>query len=281
MRARSLACAAVAVGLLSCATLSVEQEQRLGAELARDVRAEVVLVRDREIARYVERIGASIVRAAGPQPFDYQFYVVDDEEINAFAMPAGHVYIHTGTISKARDVSELAGVIAHEVGHVAKRHIAQNYQRHSTAGLLHRVGVVAAGVTLGSAGAGAANLLGGLSALAVLNTFGREAEREADSFAVSVLPRAGYDPGGLVRFFHTLQQESRGAPPAFLSSHPAPAERIEKTRREVAALSPTPGLRTTDGGQLEIIQRRIELLAGRGRPGSASSSSSQPAGAAR
>jgi beta-barrel assembly-enhancing protease len=266
LRTPRLACVAAAVGLLSCATLSVDEERRLGSELAREVRAELVLVRDREVVRYVERIGHSIVRAAGPQPFEYHFYVVDDEEINAFAMPAGHIYIHTGTVLKARDVSELAGVIAHEVGHVARRHIAQNYERHQAAGLLHRAGVVAAGVTLGSSGAGAANLLGGLSAMAVLNSFGREAEREADSFAVDVLPRAGYAPGGLVRFFHTLQHESGPRPPAFLSSHPAPAERIERTRREVAALPPTPGLRRTDGGQLEIIQRRIELLARRSQP---------------
>ncbi len=253
---------ALGVALGGCATLTVDQERELGEELSREVRAEVIFLRDRHVNAYVERIGRDIVRASGPQPFDFRFYVIEDDEINAFAMPAGHIYVHTETILKARNVSELAGVIAHEVGHVARRHIAENYNRQRTAGLLHQVGVVAAGVTLGSAGAGAANLLGGLSAVAVLNSFGREAEREADDFAVETLPKAGYDPAGLVTFFHTLENEGGGGGPSFLSSHPPTAERIERTRARVAAVPGRGSLRTTDGGTLEIIQRRIRLLTG-------------------
>ncbi len=252
--------AALASVSLACSTLSVEEERELGDQVRAQVHQEVRFVRDRVVERYVDDIGQELVAAAGPQPFDYHFYVVDSRELNAFAMPAGHVYIHTEIILKARNVSELAGVIAHEVGHVAERHVAENYNRQKTAGLLHQMGVIAAGVTLGTVGANAASLLGGLSALAVINSYPRDAEREADAFAVEVLPRAGYDPRGTVSFFKTLQAESPGGAPPFLASHPAPAERVEAARQAVDALPPAPGLRVDDSGRLEIIQRRIRLL---------------------
>jgi predicted Zn-dependent protease len=190
--------------------------------------------------------------------------VVEDDDINAFAAPAGHVYIHTGTILVAENVSELAGVIAHEIGHVARRHIAQNYNRQRNMGIGHQAAVLAAGIFGGGAAATAAKLGGGLAAMAYLNSFGREAEMEADTFAVETMPRAGYDPNGLVTFFETLRLESGDRPADFLSSHPATADRAEAARALIAAQPPTEGLAAHDNGRLEIIQRRIELVMGDG-----------------
>jgi predicted Zn-dependent protease len=255
-----------------CATLTVPQEKELGEEFSREIRREVTLLRDSLVTGYVERIGHDIVAAAGPQPFAYHFYVVDDDEINAFAAPAGHIYVHTETILMARNVSELAGVIAHEVGHVAKRHIAQNYNRQRNTGIAHQGAVIAAGVLGGSTAAGAANLGGALAGTAYLNKFGRDAERESDAFAVEVMPRAGYDPIGLVTFFKTLRSETGSGGASFLSSHPATDERIEETRRLIEALPPRAGLRVDDSGRLEIIQQRIRLLTGAVRPRSGSGS---------
>jgi predicted Zn-dependent protease len=256
---------ALAVALLlpllgACGTLSVAQERKLGDEFSREIRREVVLLRDSVVTGYVERIGHDIVRAAGPQPFAYHFYVVEDEEINAFAAPAGHIYVHTGTILMARNVCELAGVIAHEVGHVVKRHIAENYNRQRNTGIAHQAMVVAAGVLAGSSAAGAANIGGALAGTAFLNKFGRDAEREADAFAVEVMPEAGYDPVGLVTFFKTLRSETGSGGASFLSSHPATDERIEETRRLIEALPPQSGLRRNDSGRFEIIQQRARLL---------------------
>lgn len=248
--------------LIGCATLTVDEERRLGEQVQQEVRAEVVLLRDRVVGDYVARIGAEIVSASGPQPFDYHFYVIEDDTINAFALPAGYIYVHTETILKARNVSEFAGVIAHEVGHVVKRHIAQNYNKQRAASIGHQVLVAGAGVLGGSSAAGAANLGGGLIGMAVLNSFGREAEAEADAFAVEILPRAGYDPSGLVSFFETLRRESGSEPPEFLSNHPTTSRRIEDTSALIAALPAQQGLRIEDGGRLEIIQRRIRLLTG-------------------
>jgi predicted Zn-dependent protease len=255
------ALALLAVGL-ACATLGVEDERKLGDEFAREIKKEVTFVRDRAVVDYVARLGAELVGAAGPQPFDYRFYVIEDDEINAFAAPGGHVYVHTATILKSRDVSELAGVMAHEVGHVVRRHIAQNYKRQQGTRIGQQILVIGAAVAGGQAAAGAANLLTGLGAMAYLNSFGREAERDADAFAVSVLPRAGYDPEGLVTFFHTLAKEGGARPPEFLSSHPATEDRIQATQRLIDQLPQREGLRRHDGGRFEIIQQRVRMLAG-------------------
>ncbi len=256
------------LALAACAPLTVSEERQLGNQIAMEMRREFVLLRDRTVEGYVRDIGEDILRAAGPQPFEYRFYVVENDEINAFAAPAGFIYIHTGTVLKARNVSELSGVIAHEIGHVARRHIAQNYARAKGTNLGYQALVLAAGMLGGGAAASAAQMGGGVAALAYLNSFGREAEMEADAFAVDVLPRAGYDPDGLLTFFETLQYESGSRPASFLSSHPATSERIGATRARIAAQPPRPGVRVNDGGRLEIIQRRILLLTGRaGVPG--------------
>jgi len=250
--------------VLSCGTtMSIPEERRLGDEFDREARREFVFMRDELTLDYVSRIGQQIVHASGPQPFQYHFYVVENDEINAFAGPAGHIYVHTGTILKARNASELAGVIAHEVGHVERRHVAQNYEREHTTGALYQLGVLTALVLGGGAAAGLANLGGGLAAMTYLNSFSRDAENEADAFAVEMMPKAGYDPEGLVTFFQTLMNEGGGGGgPSFLSSHPATTERIQHTSALIAALPNREGLRVDDDGRLEIIQRRIQLLTG-------------------
>jgi len=258
------ALALLALTFVGCGTLSVPEEQRLGQQLAGEMRRELVFLPDRVVHEYVRAIGESIVAAAGPQPFQYRFFVVADDKINAFAAPAGYVYVNTQTILAARNVSELAGVMAHEIGHVAYRHVAQNYNRQRNTGIGHRAVVLAAAVLGGGAAASVAQLGGGLAAMAWLNSFGREAELEADAFAVETMPRAGYDPEGLVTFFETLREEGGADPPAFLSSHPATADRIEAAEQRIAARPPGPPVALDDGGRLEIIQARIELILSRG-----------------
>jgi len=250
----------LALALLSCGKPSIQEEQAGSADFMRQVQGEVDFFKERVVVGYVEDIGHAILRHSPPQPFEYHFYVVNDEDINAFAGPAGHIFIHTGTILKARNLSELAGVIAHEIGHVVERHIAENVPRRRAAGAVHSLAVLTAGILGGGYAANWMDLGGGLAAMAVLNNFGREAEREADGFAVDALVNSGIDPSGLVSFFELLSRESEGGAPGFLSSHPAPLERIDTTRQQIADLGPLPGLRTTDGGKLEIIQRRIRLL---------------------
>jgi predicted Zn-dependent protease len=274
LRSRGAAVAALcglglALSLCACGTLSVQEEEQLGAEIARDARKELDFLREEVVVHYVEQIGKKLVDAAGPQPFTYHFYVVDDCELNAFAAPAGHVYIHTGIILASANVSELAGVMAHEVGHVALRHIAKNYNKQRGAGILYQLGALGAAIFMPGAGAAAAQLGGQLAIMGVLNSFSREAESEADAFAVRVMPVAGWDPHGLTSFFETLrdQNEGRAHPPAFLSSHPATEDRIEATAKLIRDANLPPNLAANDAGKLEIIQRRIRLLTGLGACG--------------
>jgi predicted Zn-dependent protease len=249
--------------LVGCASLTPQEEAGLGAQMHAQLRREADLLEDRVVSRYLEQLGQRIVAASDAEGADYRFYVVVDDRINAFAAPGGYVYVNTGTLLRVRNVGELAGVIAHEIGHVARHHVAENVARQRAARTARGIGVVAAAVAAGPAGASAASLLGGLASLAALNSFGREAEREADAFAVEVLPRAGYDPDGLVTFFQTLLRETGGGESgSFLSDHPATEARIEETRRAIAAAGPGPGPRRDDGGRLEIIQRRVQLLTG-------------------
>ncbi|UCE86619.1 MAG: M48 family metalloprotease [Deltaproteobacteria bacterium] len=253
---------ALAAVALACGTLSVQQERQLGDEFEREARRSFTFLRDRVVRGYVRQIGDAIVLASAPHPFEYSFEVIEDEEINAFAGPGGHIYVHTGTILKARNVSELAGVIAHEVGHVARRHIAENYNRQRTTGIAHQAAVLATSLLAGGNAAGAVNLLGGLAGMAYLNTFTREAEAEADQFAIEVLPKVHYDPNGMVSFFETLKAEGDVNIPGFLRSHPTTDDRIAAVQAAIHAERLPENLRVHDRGRLEIIQRRIRILIG-------------------
>jgi predicted Zn-dependent protease len=257
---RSIAAALLLPLSLACAPLSLSQERALGEQANDQIRAELPLIKDRVVWDYVREIGHRIVTASGEQPFTYHFYVVADEGINAFALPAGYIYVNAGILIEARDVSEVAGVMGHEVGHVVKRHVANNYSRQQGVGLLHRIGVYTAAILGGSLAGSAANAAGGVASTAYLSTFGRDAEREADAFAVEVLPRAGYDPHGLVTFFETMRRAGGASPPVWLSSHPATDERIANTQRMIEARTLPAGLRTGDDGRLHAIQRRLEEL---------------------
>lgn len=248
--------------LLSCGTISVPEERKLGKKTERELRKELDFVRDPIVVGYIEQIGRRIVEQTEPQPYEYRFFVVENDEINAFALPAGYIYVHTGTILKARNASELAGVIAHEIGHIALRHTAESYNRERNTGIAHQMLVFLAGIFGGSYAAGAANLGGGLAGMAYLNTFSREHEAAADAFAIEVLPKVGIAPEGLVTFFETLAAEGGPGVPAFLSSHPTPDSRRDETRALLEAKSLPDTLRDEDGGRLEIIQRRIRLLTG-------------------
>jgi len=249
--------------LPACATLTVAEERQLGAEIAQQVTRELLFIRDEVVVDYVSAIGGKIVRAAGPQPFEYRFSVVEDDEINAFTGPAGHIYIHSETILSARNASELAAVLAHEIGHGVRRHVAKSYGRSRSAGTLQQAGVLAASVF---GYGGLANLGGGLAAMTVLNSFTRSEESEADAFAIEVLPAAGYDPNGLLTFLEVVRETGGPDVPAFLSSHPGTEDRMAEVEALIAARPPAPGLRVTDRGRLEIIKRRIRLLTREVRP---------------
>ena len=250
----------------ACGTLSVDEEKKLGHEAQREVRERFVMMRDRVVVNYLRALGAQMVEASDPAPFDFRFYAVEDEEINAFALPGGAIYVHTGTISKTQNAAELSGVIAHEIGHVSARHVARLYKTNRNTGIAANVLTVVVAILTGNPYmANAASLATGIAATAYTSQFGRDAEREADALAVEAMIRAGYDPRALGSFFQTLLEENRRTglkPPPFLMSHPATDERIQNVTTLIEKHPPYSAGRLDDGGKLEIIQRRIELVAG-------------------
>ena len=254
---RPIALALVAA-LVACSAPNLEDEEELGRRAVQQVRQHVTVMYDDVVTNYIDDIGQRIVQASGPQPFEYSFTVVEDDELNAFATFGGNIFIHTGMILRVRNVSELAGVLGHEVGHVVKRHMADNYARMQNTNILRQAAII--GGAMGGIHPGAMDLLTNFGAIGVLNTFGREAEEESDAFAVEVLPRAGYDPNGISSMFEVLSNQQKRTPPKFFMSHPASEERTKATQALIAGMKLPPNLKVDDNGKLEIIQHRIRLL---------------------
>lgn len=198
-------------------------EARLGEQLVSALRDGGQLV---EEGPALEAIGTIGERLTAGSAYDYRWYLLRDDRINAFAAPGGVVVVHTGLIADAASVEELAGVLAHEIQHVELRHSLQN--------MIHTLGWAAVlTVVLGDASA----IIGVLVHQAGAMSFSRDLEREADALAVPALHRAGVDPQGMVTFFRRLQSQESGSV-AWLSSHPATAERIERLQTLIAALPP-------------------------------------------
>lgn len=255
---------AIPIATAGCTTLSVEQEKKLGSQAQREVRKQYTLMRDRVTVHYVRDLGNDLVRAARPSPFEFRFYVVESEDLNAFAIPGGAIYVNTGLIQAVDNTGELAGVLAHEIGHVTARHVAQIANRSRNTGFVAQVFTIAVAILTGSSiFANVGQVAAAVAAQAYTSQYGREYEREADTLAIETLVRAGWDPAAMVTMFETLQKESGSSGmPQFLSSHPATSERIERVQAEIAQVAGAGELRIHDGGKLEIIQRRLELIIG-------------------
>jgi len=123
---RAVALVLLASALTACGTLSVEDEKKLGAQYQAELRKQMIFVRDPVTVNYVRQFGEQLSGSARPSPFEFRFYVIEDEEINAFAIPGGAVYVNTGLLTKVHNGAELAAVLSHEMGHVTARHMASS-----------------------------------------------------------------------------------------------------------------------------------------------------------
>ena len=264
-RSSRIALIPLALLTLACSTLTVQEEKELGRQVQRQVREQSTFVRDPVTVRYLRNLGDDLVDAALPSPFDFRFYVVEDESLNAFAVPGGAIYVHTGLMMTVKDTAELAGVLAHEIGHVTSRHVAKMARRGRNTGVAAQVVSILIAILTGNPYlADAGNVATGVAAQAYMSTYTKDAERQADEQAIDTLIRAGWDPHALITMFQTLQHESEGSAhmPQFLASHPATQERINAVNASIARRGQVAGLRLDDGGRLEIIQKRLELVIG-------------------
>ena len=253
--AAGLVLAASSVGAI--ALISVKDEIEIGREAQVEVRKAVPQLANRAVTEYVTRVGRQLsVRAPGPK-YPYSFSVANYRELNAFALPGGPVWIHRGIIHAAANESQLAGVLAHEVAHIAERHAADQLTKQLVAnGLLGLLGAV-----LGNGGGGARTAQVGARILAdgYMLKFSRDDEREADKVGVLIMQRAGWDPRGMAEFMETLRREhgrDPGSVEVFLSSHPGPGERAELLRRTIGARAT--GRR--DSAAFRGIKARVQKL---------------------
>jgi predicted Zn-dependent protease len=215
--------------------LSVQDERRLGALIMKDYRAFGTVNTDLELTTYIGRLGSRIVQAASESPTNFEFFVVTDKSVNAFAMPGGYIGVHTGLIAASQTESELASVLAHEVGHVTQRHIARRFGQQKQTSFVATAAMIAALLVAGSNPQAASGLMAagaGYSADQQL-AFSRDAEREADRLGFLTLQQAGFDTQGMVDFFGRLQTISRlyeNNAPTYLRTHPLTTERIADIR---------------------------------------------------
>jgi beta-barrel assembly-enhancing protease len=240
--------------------ISTQDEIQMGQQYAAEINRQLPIVDDPTIHRYINQLGNQIQRQPGNRDIPYTFYVVNIQEINAFAVPGGFIYINRGLIERADNLSELAGVVAHEIGHVEARHSVQMLERMQAA----QVGVAVGSILLGGPPQGVAGAAVEVGAAAYFARHSREAEHEADAIAVRLLPGAGIDPGGIVTFFRKLLDEQQRAPSRveqWFATHPLTEERLVTTRDLINALPPQQlrNLRVTDA-EFQAFRQRVSQL---------------------
>jgi len=251
--------------LQAYAKVSIEQEREMGTEFDRQVQEHVRLIDDPVVLGFINDLGQSIVRRIEPQPFIYHFRVIVDPSLNAFAVPGGYIYFHSGTILEAGSLGELAGVVAHEIGHVKGRHYARMREKAAIPDLLAKIGGLAAAVATREPGMLVATE--GLN-VALQLRFSREFETEADEIGSNFMARAGYHPEGMARFFERIilsSHDIRVQIPPYLYSHPALEERIDSNRAGLDTITvtgePAPEMRRA----FREAQARLSLLVGSDR----------------
>jgi predicted Zn-dependent protease len=229
---------------------SVNQDAEIGRQSATQVDQQLPVLTEPASTRLVQRLGARLAAEAPGPRFTYRFKVLDLADLNAFALPGGYIYVHRGLIERVRTEGELAGVMAHEIAHVALRHpttqVTKAYVARAGVGLLEQL--------LGGGRSRAGNVIeavGGFGLNTLFLKFSRSAEAEADAVGARIMARAGYDPIEMARFFQLMRQQANSDPgrvATFFSDHPAPADREAHIRREagmyeVPRVAPVGGLR--------------------------------------
>lgn len=231
--------------------MSTTQELELGQEVIQQLNAEMQYVNDPVVVSYIQDLGRKLWAYSPQGPVEPRFHVIRNDELNAFAVPGGDIFVHTGLIDAAEDEAELAGVIAHELGHVIRRHGAQHVS--------HQMGLeFVQQLVLGEDSGQVAQLVTQLLAAGVMTNYSREDEQEADDIAVRTLYAAGYDPMAMHSFFQKLVQqygEQTGVVSTLFASHPPTTARMEYVQQLVRQLPNKAYQRPTQ--RLREIQERI------------------------
>jgi predicted Zn-dependent protease len=239
---------------------SIESEIRMGKGYAMQIESGMKLVQDPVVTEYVNRIGQNLVRNSDAKvPFTIK--VVDSDEINAFALPGGFFYVNSGLILAADEEAELAGVMAHEIAHVAARHATRQMTRGQIANI--------ASIPLIFVGGGLGYALQSAASLALPMTFlkfSRGFEAEADYLGLQYMYATGYDPQAFIAFFEKVQAKEKKKPGSLskaFSTHPQTPDRIEKSQEEIAKILPQRDQYVDDTSEFQVVKSRLATLENR------------------
>jgi beta-barrel assembly-enhancing protease len=239
---------------------SLETEIKMGQQYAMQVEQSVKLVQDPVVTEYVNRIGQNLVRNSDAQvPFTIK--VIDSDEVNAFALPGGFFYVNSGLILAADEEAELAGVMAHEIAHVAARHAT----RQMTRGNWAQIGTIPLIFVGGGLGYGIYEA-SGLALPLTFMKFQRSFEAEADYLGLQYMYKAGYDPQAFISFFEKLQAKEKKKPGTLakaFASHPQTPDRIEKSQQEIATILPARAEYIVSTSEFDDVKARLAAIENR------------------
>ncbi len=236
--------------------ISIEEEIAMGRQVAAEAEQELTLIDDTLLGEYINRLGQQLATVAPFEAYAYEFTLVNDSGINAFALPGGFIYINRGIIEAADREAEVAGVLAHEIGHVALRH---GTSQASKASIAQAPLTILGGIFGGGNGVGSIlTQLGiGFGANSVFLKFSRDAEREADLIGAQILYDAGYDPTGMTEFFEKLAADGGSRGTEFFSSHPNPDNRLDDVAGEIDRLGEPPATYFSNFSEFRRIKERL------------------------
>jgi len=239
---------------------SPQDDINLGKQVAGDAERQLPSCNAPKVDAYLTELGRKLIAKlpTGGVQYPWEFHCVNDKQINAFALPGGYVFVNRGAIEVSDNEAQLAGVMAHELSHVALRHGTTEATKAQAA----QAGVGILGAILGgNAGGALLTELGRFSAGGVLLRYSRSAETQADVMGTQVLYDAGYDPRALAQFFEKIEAESKGKnPPEFFSDHPNPERRVERVQEEIDKLGGLPPHAKRDSLEFEAIKREVMAL---------------------
>ena len=246
------------IGSAGVSVLSIEKERQIGGEMMRQIRASQPILNDPVLTEYINDLGNRMVRNAKDVNYSFEFFVIRNEELNAFAFFGGHIAIHSGLITTANTESELASVVAHEISHVTQRHLARRLESQNKSQPLTMAAMVSSVLlTLINPSVGMAALTTTMAASqqAGIN-YTRGNEQEAVRVGIMLLANSGFNPQGAPDFFAIMAEKYRykSKPPAMLLTHPLPESRIADARIRAQNFSPTP---LAPSLQFELAKARI------------------------
>jgi predicted Zn-dependent protease len=252
------------LGDASQTEITPQVERRIGESIMREIRRDPAYVDDPEVRDYVQSVGNRLVAASGDTRQEFDFFVVRDKTVNAFAMPGGFIGVHTGLLLAAQTESEFAGVIGHEIAHVLQRHMARQYDAQSKISKLSML-AMALGLLMARSNpqvAQAAIMTGQAAPAAAFLNYSRDFEREADRVGYQLLDGAGFDTAGMPGFFERLQKATRlyeNNAPTYLRTHPLTTERIADMQNRQAS---APYRQRPDSMEFQLVRAKLRATDG-------------------